>query len=75
MSLSDDARYRALLDWLKLNEVETAGLPETYTELRNEVLVRDLVRFIETPRILSEPFAISTTLYGENFEAVIDEMI
>lgn len=75
MSALDNVRYHALLDWLKLNEVETAGLPEMYTELRNEVLARGLVRFIEMPRILSEAFAIRTTLYGESFEAVIDEMI
>lgn len=66
------ARYRMLLDWLRANGVDNDGLPTTYADLRDEALGRGLIRFIDTPRTLSEPFAIGTDFYGESLEEVVD---
>jgi hypothetical protein len=61
VSLSYALRYRALLDWLKTNGADTAGLPTTYADLRDEARARRLIRFIDTHRTLPEPFATTNS--------------
>lgn len=74
-SIRDALRYRALFDWLKLNGVETAGLPTSYRELRDEALTRGLVRFAYRSRSDTEPFAIGLDFYGEDFDLIVDEIV
>jgi hypothetical protein len=75
VSLEDALRYRMLLDWLKLNEVETAALPANYRDLRDECLEHGLIRFHLLTDRDSEPFVLGTDFYGESFDVVVDEMI
>jgi hypothetical protein len=70
----EQLRLWTLLDWLKVNDIDTTGLPNDYADLRDEALARGLIHFHLLTTCDSEPFALGTDFYGESLEAVLDDM-